>query len=90
MMVLRFFQGFFGSPILSAGGASLSDISDAYHRPFALYTWAVFFFAGPSVGSILAGYTIPHLGWRWSLWEMMIFVGPAAVLHISPSPQVSR
>jgi MFS family permease len=85
MMVLRFLQGFFGSPILSTGGASLSDISDSRTRPFALYTWAVFAFAGPSVGAVIAGYSIPKLGWRWSLWEIMICVGPAVILHVSNS-----
>ncbi|KAF4944678.1 hypothetical protein FSARC_14606 [Fusarium sarcochroum] len=85
MMVLRFLQGFFGSPILSTGGASLSDISDTRARPFALYIWAVFAFAGPSVGAVIAGYSIPHLGWRWSLWEIMIGVGPAVILHMRPT-----
>jgi len=31
LMVLRFLQGFFGSPILASGGASLEDIYD-WHR----------------------------------------------------------
>lgn len=82
LMVLRFIQGFFGSPILSTGGASLSDISDPSMRPYVLYSWAIFAFAGPSIGNIIAGYGVPVLGWRWSLWEILICTSPALILHV--------
>ncbi|KAE8375514.1 MFS general substrate transporter [Aspergillus bertholletiae] len=81
LMVLRFIQGFFGSPILSTGGASLTDIATPSMRPYTLYSWAIFAFAGPSLGNIIAGYGVPVLGWRWSLWEILICTGPALVLH---------
>ncbi|KAF5002330.1 hypothetical protein FDECE_10646 [Fusarium decemcellulare] len=80
LLVLRFLQGFFGSPVLSTGGASLTDIVDVYKRPYSLYTWAIFSFAGPSIGNVMAGFTVPELGWRWSLWEIVITTGPALIL----------
>ncbi|KAJ4132598.1 hypothetical protein NW754_015415 [Fusarium falciforme] len=82
LLVLRFLQGFFGSPVLSTGGASLSDIVDVYKRPYSLYTWAIFSFAGPSIGNVMAGFTVPKLGWRWSLWEILITTSPALILQL--------
>ncbi|KAF2017002.1 MFS general substrate transporter [Aaosphaeria arxii CBS 175.79] len=76
LLVLRFLQGFFGSPVLSTGGASLTDICNTYQKPYYLYSWAIFSLAGPSLGTIIAGYSVPILGWRWSLWEIVIAVGP--------------
>ncbi|KAH8195632.1 hypothetical protein TruAng_010189 [Truncatella angustata] len=80
LIVFRFLQGFFGSPVLSTGAASLSDISREHQKPYALYSWAIFSLAGPSVAMVLAGYTVPLLGWRWSLWEIVLTTSPALVL----------
>ncbi|OAL49309.1 MFS general substrate transporter [Pyrenochaeta sp. DS3sAY3a] len=80
LLALRFVQGFFGSPVLSTGGASLTDICDVYQKPYYLYSWAIFSLAGPSLGTIIAGYSVPVLGWRWCLWEILIAVGPGLVL----------
>lgn len=82
LLALRFLQGFFGSPVLSTGGASLSDIADSYTRPYALYTWAIGSLAGPCVGTVVAGYTVPRLGWRWSLWEILFFTAPVGILLV--------
>ncbi|KAK7414420.1 hypothetical protein QQX98_006698 [Neonectria punicea] len=80
LMALRFLQGFFGSPILATGGASLTDISRPQHIPYALYSWAIFSFIGPAVGPIISGYTVPDHGWRWSLWEIVWIACPAFVM----------
>lgn len=90
LLILRFLQGFFGSPVLATGGASLSDIVDAYKRPYSMYTWAIFSFAGPSIGNVIAGFTVPKLGWRWSLWEILITTSPALILQVSPPPSLTR
>jgi DHA1 family multidrug resistance protein-like MFS transporter len=39
LMVLRFLQGFFGSPCLASGGASLGDMFDLMNLPYALVAW---------------------------------------------------
>ncbi|CAG9992964.1 unnamed protein product [Clonostachys byssicola] len=80
LLACRFLQGFFGSPILSTGGASLSDIVNQHTKPYSLYTWAVSSLAGPTTGTIIAGYTVPSLGWRWSMWEILITNSPALIL----------
>jgi DHA1 family multidrug resistance protein-like MFS transporter len=39
LMVLRFLQGFFGSPCLASGGASLGDIYSLMALPYAMMAW---------------------------------------------------
>ncbi|KAE8400578.1 major facilitator superfamily domain-containing protein [Aspergillus pseudonomiae] len=80
LLVLRFLQGFFGSPVLTTGGASLGDVSSAYGKPYAFYSLALFCLAGPALGNTIAGYSIPVLGWRWSLWDVLLASGPGLIL----------
>lgn len=46
LIVLRFLQGFFGSPCLATGGASLGDVFNLMQLPYALTGWAAFATAG--------------------------------------------
>ena len=39
LMALRFFQGFFGSPCLASGGASLGDMYSLMALPYAMMAW---------------------------------------------------
>jgi DHA1 family multidrug resistance protein-like MFS transporter len=39
LVILRFLQGFFGSPCLASGGASMSDMYSLTALPFALIAW---------------------------------------------------
>lgn len=39
LMVLRFLQGFFGSPCLASGGASLGDMYSLLNLPYAMMAW---------------------------------------------------
>lgn len=39
LMVLRFLQGFFGSPCLASGGASLGDMYSLMSIPYAMMAW---------------------------------------------------
>lgn len=39
LMVLRFLQGFFGSPCLASGGASLGDLYSLDALPYAMVAW---------------------------------------------------
>lgn len=82
LLFLRFLQGLFGSPILSTGGASLTDIADVYAKPYSLFTWAISSLAGPPLGTILAGFTTPVMGWRWSLWLIPVVNGPGLLLFV--------
>ncbi|KAI0409576.1 major facilitator superfamily transporter [Xylaria palmicola] len=76
LMVLRFLQGFFGSPCLANGGASLGDLYNDMHLPYALIAWVSAGYCGPALGPLLSGFSVPVLGWRWSLLEIL-FAGSA-------------
>lgn len=46
LMVLRFLQGFFGSPCLASGGASLGDMYSLMALPFAMMSWVAAAYCG--------------------------------------------
>lgn len=77
---LRFLQGFFGSPCLATGGASIADVYSPDVLPHAMATWVCCLFCAPAVGTLVSGFAIPVLGWRFSMWEILIAAGPAFVL----------
>lgn len=47
LLVLRFLQGFFGSPCLATGGASLQDMYSLIKLPYVLCIWAFAATCGP-------------------------------------------
>lgn len=80
--VLRFLQGFFGSPCLATGGASIADVypETSNALPYAMATWVLCIFCAPAIGTVVSGFAIPVLGWRFSIWEILIVAGPVLVL----------
>ncbi|PPJ55055.1 hypothetical protein CBER1_01528 [Cercospora berteroae] len=81
-MFFRFWQGFFGSPILATGGASIVDIFDEIHAPIVLSTWGAACFVAPPVGTIISAAAVTHLGWRFSIWETLIASGPVLAMML--------
>jgi DHA1 family multidrug resistance protein-like MFS transporter len=69
---LRFFQGFFGSPCLATGGASIADIYSPEILPHAMATWVLSVFCAPPIGVLVSGFAIPVLGWRFTMWGILI------------------
>jgi DHA1 family multidrug resistance protein-like MFS transporter len=79
IVVLRFLQGFFGSPALATGGASIEDIYDMYSAPYGYVWWVMAMYCGPALGPLLAGYATVN-NWRWALWEVVLMSLPILVL----------
>lgn len=77
---LRFLQGFFGSPCLATGGASIADIYSPDILPHAMTTWVLSIFCAPAIGVVVSGFAIPVLGWRFSMWEILIASAPILIL----------
>jgi DHA1 family multidrug resistance protein-like MFS transporter len=75
-IVLRFLLGFFGSPCLATGGASLQDMYSFLYVPFAICAWALAATCGPAMGPIISGFSVSAENWRWSSWEMLWLAGP--------------
>ncbi|KAK2799383.1 hypothetical protein FQN50_008489 [Emmonsiellopsis sp. PD_5] len=89
LLVLRFLQGFFGSPCLATGGASFGDIYPLLKLPYALTVWVASASIGPSLGPIISGFSVPAKGWRWSLWEILWLAGPIFILLFLLLPETS-
>src|ERR1700744_261086 len=69
--VLRFLQGYFGSPILATGAASYDDVFDEFSSPYGYMLWLGAMYAGPAVGPVLSGYAVGR-DFRWPYWEVAI------------------
>lgn len=95
LMVLRFLQGFFGSPCLANGAASLADMYSMLSVPYALIAWVSAAYCGPALGPLLSGFSVPVMGWRWSLFEVLwasvpIFLAMFLFLPETSTPTLLR
>ncbi|TLS28817.1 hypothetical protein PpBr36_01029 [Pyricularia pennisetigena] len=90
LMVLRFLQGFFGSPCLASGGASIMDMyGSELDLPYPMMVWTVSAFCGPALGPLLSGFSVPVLGWRWSLLEILFASVPVFLVMFAFLPETS-
>jgi DHA1 family multidrug resistance protein-like MFS transporter len=56
LMVLRFLQGFFGSPCLASGGASIGDMYSLMSLPYAMMSWVSAAYCGRKLNLLLLQY----------------------------------
>ena len=89
LIVLRFLQGFFGSPCLATGGASIGDIYSLMRLPWYLCGWACFATAGPALGPLISGFSVPATNWHWSLWEIVWLAAPVYIVLFTMLPETS-
>ncbi|CAN3370547.1 multidrug resistance protein 1 [Diutina catenulata] len=80
LCILRFIAGFFASPALSTGGASVADLLSLPYIPVGLATWAMGAVSGPSLGPLIGSAMIVAGGWRWTFWFMAILSGAAFLI----------
>jgi len=89
LIVLRFLQGFFGSPCLATGGATLQDMYSLIKLPYVLSLWAFAATCGPALGPIISGFSVQAENWRWSMWEMLWMNGPVFLALFFFLPETS-
>ncbi|KAJ5088484.1 hypothetical protein N7456_012100 [Penicillium angulare] len=89
LMVLRFLQGFFGSPCLASGGASIGDMYSFNALPYAMMAWVAAAYCGPALGPLLSGFAVPVEGWRWSLYESIWASAPVFIVMLIFLPETS-
>lgn len=89
LIVIRFLQGFFGGPVLATGPASAGDIYPPNKVPYAVSCWAVFGYAGPAIGPLMAGFAVTLSTWRWAFYETLILSGFTFVLLLFCLPETS-
>jgi MFS transporter, DHA1 family, multidrug resistance protein len=58
LLALRFWMGFFGSPALANGGATVGDMFDLIYIPYGLSWWVLSAWCGPAFGP--GKYSIPR------------------------------
>ncbi|KAK6198626.1 multidrug resistance protein 2 [Scheffersomyces amazonensis] len=81
LCVLRFISGFFASPALATGGATIGDIITMPYMPVGLASWAIGGVMGPSLGPLIGAVLVVRGGhdgyesWRWPFWFMAIISG---------------
>ena len=75
LSALRFFAGFFASPSLATGGASVSDVVTPPFMPMALAGWAAGTFSAPSLGPLIGAALISADGYHWPYWFVCITSG---------------
>ena len=73
VLVSRALAGFFGSPALSTGGATLADMWPKRNLAYVVGAWSMGAVLGPILAPTIGGYSAMYLGWRWPLW-LLFFV----------------
>lgn len=87
-LVVRFLQGFIGSPPLATGGASLNDMFGPKARPYALGLWGLAAAGGPAIGPVVSGYAVQAESWRWAFWIMLWLSGGSLIFLFFFLPEV--
>jgi len=89
LLAFRFLTGFFGSPVLATGGASLSDIYIPRKRAYAISIWGIAAVCGPVMGPLVGGFAAESKGWTWTIWELMWLSGFCLIFLIFFLPETS-
>ncbi|KAE9398799.1 MFS general substrate transporter [Gymnopus androsaceus JB14] len=71
ILAFRFLTGFFGSPALATGGASMGDIYPASQLAYVVGIWAIGAVGGPIAGPVIGGFAAQAKGWRWPQYELI-------------------
>jgi DHA1 family multidrug resistance protein-like MFS transporter len=87
LLFLRFLQGFFGSPCLATGPATMQDIYSMLYVPIAIAFWVSAGFSAPALGPLLSGFAVMAKGWRWSLYEIIWMSAPVFILWFLSMPE---
>ncbi|KAJ7498102.1 major facilitator superfamily domain-containing protein [Mycena galericulata] len=75
VLAMRFLTGFFGSPALATGGASMGDIYPSSQSPYVIGIWALGAVAGPITGPVIGGFAAQAESWRWPMLELLWISG---------------
>lgn len=71
LLTFHFLTGFFGSPMLATGGASISDMYKPQHRTYPMAIWGISTMCGPTTGPLVGEFAAQAKGWTWTMWEIL-------------------
>jgi DHA1 family multidrug resistance protein-like MFS transporter len=89
LLAFRFLTGFFGSPVLATGGATMADIYVPAKRAYAIGIWGLAAICGPVLGPLVGGFAAQHKGWQWPIWELLWLSGFCLILVTIFLPETS-
>jgi DHA1 family multidrug resistance protein-like MFS transporter len=89
LLAFRFLTGFFGSPVLATGGATIADMYYPNKRAYAMAIWGIAAVSGPTMGPLVGGFAAQAKGWTWTIWELMWASGFAFVFLFFFLPETS-
>ncbi|KAL6692409.1 MFS general substrate transporter [Trichoderma pleuroticola] len=89
LLALRFWLGFFGSPALANGGATVGDMFSLMYIPFGLSWWVFSAWASLAIGPVIGGFAAQAKGWRWPMWETVWMSSFALVFLLLFMPETS-
>ncbi|KAF9695857.1 hypothetical protein EKO04_006252 [Ascochyta lentis] len=77
LLAFRFLTGFFGSPALATGGATIADMYRPQKQAYGLAVWGIGAVCGPVLGPLIGGFAVQSggsgvvKGWKWTIWELL-------------------
>lgn len=89
LLAFRFLTGFFGSPVLATGGASIGDMYAPRKRAYGMGIWGISAVCGPTMGPLVGGFAAEAKGWKWTIWELMWLSGFCLVFIFFLLPETS-
>ena len=98
LLAFRFLTGFFGSPVLATGGASIADIWRPSKRAYAMSIWGIAAVCGPVLGPVVGGFAVQFgplekegftASWTWPIWVLMWLSGFCLVFLFFFFPETS-
>lgn len=75
ILVLRFFSGFFASPVMAIAGGTIGDLWSIDMMGVAMSAFCFAPFAGPVLGPIMGGFAVAGKDWRWTMWISLMLSG---------------
>jgi len=89
LLAFRFLTGFFGSPALATGGATIADMYRPQKQAYGLAVWGIGAVCGPVLGPLVGGFAVEAYGWTWTVWELMWLSGFCLVFLFFLLPETS-
>ncbi|KAI0467764.1 MFS general substrate transporter [Xylaria cf. heliscus] len=89
-LVFRWVTGFCGSPCLSTGAGTITDLYDPALVSYLICIWGTAGTCGPVFGPIIGGYLAPVKGWRWTIWVVTFLCAAVLVSMFFFFPETSE
>jgi DHA1 family multidrug resistance protein-like MFS transporter len=95
LLAFRFLTGFFGSPALATGGATIADMYRPQKQAYGLAVWGVGAVCGPVLGPLVGGFAVQsggfrgHAPWTWTIFELLWLSGSCLVFLFFFLPETS-